>query len=206
MALELFLQVHSEAVRRGEDARGGVHGEQPVGVHHLEAHVEASGGRSLHARHEEARPIVAHHHAGPRRKCFQKALAVAGPLLGVWEVGHVGPFKAPRIVRHALEEEGVQAVAGERVVHAQGFEDDQRLLEVPRVLDRPVQREVGLGPPERRHPVEDEVTPASDGVGGERSDADGWDRHGMALYRGRGLAQPSRPMRAPFAKEQHAGS
>ena len=56
----------------------------------------------------------------------------------------------------------MQPVVRARVVAAQRLEDHERLPQLDRVVDRPLQPEVPAEPPGRDHPVEDVVTSGMD--------------------------------------------
>ena len=62
----------------------------------------------------------------------------AGRRLHVGDVSEGGISKPGGVLRHALQYEGVVAVAGPAVTDAQGLEDHNRLPELGAKLDRPL--------------------------------------------------------------------
>ena len=104
---------------------------QAVAVDRFQAHVEAAGGRGDHPRQEEHRRVVGDHGGGVRGERLEQPAALAGPGLDVGEVARRRPGEGPGVVGHALQHEGVQAVARPGIADTERLEDDQRPAPAP---------------------------------------------------------------------------
>ena len=141
--------------RGREDAIGRAQRKQAVAVDRFDAHVEAAGGRGDHPRQEEHRRVVGDHGGGIRGERLEQPAALAGPGLDVGEVARRRAREGPGVVGHALQHEGVQAIARPGIADTQRLEDDERPRQLHCQLDRAFQGEVGARPARRDHPVED---------------------------------------------------
>ena len=150
----------------------GARREEANRVHLLQEHRHLRGRGLDHARQEERRVIVGHHHRGAGGERGEEAFAGAGLGLDVRVVESPRPREASCVVGHPLEDEAVEAIAGEGIADPERLEDEERLAERAGALDRPVEREAVASPARGDHPVEDEVAPRIDraGVGGAYSD------------------------------------
>ena len=155
------------------DGARRAHRQQAVAVHGLEPAVQSCRGGREHARQEERRVVVGDDDRGVGGKPPEEALAGVRLRLDVGEVRHSQPPGRSAMLGHALQHEGMQAVAGPRVAHAQRLEDEQGQIEIARPPRRLLQGEVVLEPPGRNHPVEDVSCGRSRRVGPQEPDARG---------------------------------
>ena len=128
--------------------------------------------------------IVGDDQAGAGGQRGEQALAGADGRLDVRVIGDAGGGEAGGVVTHAGEHEGVQAVAGPRVIAAQGLEHEQGPGERAGAGDRVVEREAPRTSPRGGHPVAHELAVGARryGVGG--GDPERGDGHVVASDRG----------------------
>ena len=156
---ERTLQMATEGIGGGEHPTGWLaHRQQPVAVDGLDCNVESRRRAGGHRRQHERGVVVGHHHARPRGQGVEQAHA------GVWrglDPGEICDATAAgqrgTRVRHPVEDEPVQAIAGPPVVEPQRLVDDQGHSELGRPFDGPLEREAPAGPACRDHPIEDPV-------------------------------------------------
>ena len=126
-----LLQVRAKRERGREDAVDRAQRMQAVAVDRFHADVEAAGGRGNHPRQEGHRRVVGDHGGGVRGERLEQPAALAGPGLDVGEVARRRPGEGPGVVGHALQHEGVQAVARPGIADTERLEDDQRPAPAP---------------------------------------------------------------------------
>jgi hypothetical protein len=93
---------------------------------------------------------------GITRERSEQATTMPALGLDIWPIPDRCALERALVVDHAVDDERVVAIARPRVVAPQRLEHDERQRQLARPRDRPVEREVVIGPPSRPHPVEDE--------------------------------------------------
>ena len=163
-----FLQVSPEIDGAAEGALGRINRIKPIAVDLLEPHLQTGPGGRHHPRQEKTGEFVGDDQRRPFGEFFEQAPAF--PLLalqvGVIKGGAAGELAG--VVRHAVQHETVQPLAGPGIGEAQGFEYQQTFAQLLRavfgVFERKVRRHPALGD----HPVEDVVA-----IRAQRGEVDG---------------------------------
>ncbi len=170
---QCLLHVAAERVRGRVDGARRAHRQQAVAVHGLEPAVQACRRGGEHAWQEEGRVVVGDDDRGVCGKTPEQALAGVRPRLDVGEVRHAQPPGSGPMLGHALQHEGMQAVAGPGVADAQRLEDQQGQVEIaaptmPPVAGRSCPRAAGP-----RSSSRGRIVRAARRVGPQDSDARG---------------------------------
>ena len=152
-----------EAIRRAQ-------GYEAVGIHRLETDRRRGGRRAHHSRQKKAGKVVGHHSARAPGQGLEQPLARAVMLLHIGEVEGRMVCEPPVVLRHAVQHEAMDPIAGPPVAAAQRLEDHEGLAETPRPFHGTVQREVVRQAPVGDHPIEDVVA-----IAGDRCVVDGSD-------------------------------
>jgi hypothetical protein len=166
------LEEAAEGVRRPEHPTGRPHGEETVAIDGLEPDRQSPPRRLDHAGHEEAREVVGDHDRRPGGERLQQAPPRTGLGLDVGIVEDAPMPETAGVVGHSVEHEAVEPVARPRIADPEGLEDQQRLPQLPRAGDRPIEGEAPAGPPGGGHPVDDVRAVRPDGRRADGADPD----------------------------------
>ena len=154
---QVLVQEAAEGERRREDLWRGGERDQTVPVNGFQPHIQLLGSRAHHAGQEEAGEVIGDHQGGLLGESLEKALALSLGALDVGVIRHPRLVEGRLLVGHALDHEGVQAVACPTVVGSQRLQDQERLAQSLRLGCRVLQPEVPPGASGRDHPIEDVV-------------------------------------------------
>ena len=91
------------------------------------------------------------------RESGEEAFARVRSGFDVRIVAHAERLARDSIVRHSVEYETVEAVAGPRVTDAERFKNEKRLGKCGAMLQRAIEREVGMKAASGDHPIQNVV-------------------------------------------------
>src|SRR3984885_7807733 len=160
----VFLEEAAKRVGRGKHLVGGTEGQQSIGIDFFQAYGQLFRGAANHARKEKAREVVGDYDTGTVGEGSEQTLALAHGAFDVRMIKDLTAGKIPQFLRHALQDELMQAIAGPGVIATERFQNHQGLLEFAGPFDSMIQRKVPMGAAERDHPVQDEIFLRPDGL------------------------------------------
>jgi hypothetical protein len=125
------------------------------------------------ARQEMNRARIGYDNTGTLRESGEHARAGTNVRLNPWMVGDARRSERRVVVRHALEDRGVNAVTRPLVVHAERLNDEQWAVQLMRPGYGALEREVEPAASGGNHPVQHVVAVASRRVGVDGEEAVG---------------------------------
>lgn len=121
------MQKPSERVSRWKHLGGGPQRKQTVGVDRHQAHTQLFACSGHHTRQEKAWEVIGYDYGRIRGQGFQQSVTSAGFGFHVGVIKDAALLANSGVVRHAINYELVDAIAGPLVPTTKGFENDQRL-------------------------------------------------------------------------------
>ena len=146
-------QVGGSTRRRAEERQR----HDAVAVHREHRGIRRTNQPGALSGYGKRRIVVAHHEHRAARKLRHQLSVERLFALDVGPVVDAERRRARPVVGHALQDEGVQALAGPGIAKPQPFVDDERLAELGRAARRVVERVAALEPAAHLHPVKDVV-------------------------------------------------
>src|SRR3984957_20965803 len=111
MGRNVFLEEAAKRIGRGKQLVGGTEGQQSIGIDFFQAYGQLFRGAANHARKEKTREVVGDCDTGMVGERSEQALAFTDGAFDVRMIKDLTAGKIPQFLRHALEDELMQAIA-----------------------------------------------------------------------------------------------